>query len=114
MVSSGTEGQSSQELDLETDLQDLLGRRYLTLNKLVERLGVTYQTGLRYIKRGYLKGVKRGGSWLIYEEELRRFLESGNAGVGGDPEVAKASDRYKRSSKADAYIPKNFSTDDLE
>jgi len=59
-------------------LKDLVGRNWVTLRQLSGLLGVTYQTVLRYVKEEKIRAVKIGGSWRIYEEELRRFLEEGN------------------------------------
>lgn len=60
------------------DLQETLGRKYVTLRQFCRLLGVTYHTGLRYIRDKKVHAVKVGGSWRIYEEELTRFLNQGN------------------------------------
>jgi excisionase family DNA binding protein len=59
-------------------LESLVGKNYVTLGQLRDILGVTYQTVLRYVKEEKVRAVKVGGGWRIYEDELRRFLTSGN------------------------------------
>lgn len=59
-------------------LRQLVGRNWITLKQLGRLVGVTYQSILRWKKQGKFKTVKVGGSFRIYEEELRRFLQEGN------------------------------------
>jgi excisionase family DNA binding protein len=66
------------ELENLPPLHELVGKNYVTLRQLKDLLGVTYQTVLRYVREEKVRAVKVGGSWRIYEDELRRFLSSGN------------------------------------
>lgn len=59
-------------------LQSLLGRNWCTIDQLAKILEREYRTVLRYIKDGKIAAVKVGGTWRIYEDELRRFLTEGN------------------------------------
>ncbi len=60
------------------ELQTVANRKYLTLGQLGNVLGVTYQTVRRYVVDGKLRAVKVGGSYRVYEDEIRRFLDMGN------------------------------------
>lgn len=60
-------------------LEDLINRNWVTLSQLCKSQSVTYFTGLRWIREKKLNAVKIGGSWRIYEDELRRFLTEGSA-----------------------------------
>jgi hypothetical protein len=70
------------------DLQTLVGRNWVSLEQASKLLEVSYQTALKLIKPGKdklghetparLKAIRVGGTWRIYEEELRRYLDSGN------------------------------------
>lgn len=70
------------------DLQTLVGRNWVSLGQACDLIEISYQTGMRYIRPGKdklgketppkLKAVRVGGTWRIYEEELRRFLDAGN------------------------------------
>lgn len=73
MDSSGTDEDSQLH-----DYKAVGGKSYVTLNQLSGILGVTYRTARRYVDAGKIQGVKVGGQYRIYEEEIRRFLESGN------------------------------------
>lgn len=64
-------------------LEDLVGRKWVSLRQVSNLLEVTYQTVLRYItdtpeRPAVLHAVRVGGKWRVYEEELRRFLDAGN------------------------------------
>lgn len=98
-------------LKIETERDLLSGRNYVTLGRFCDLLGVTYQTGLRYVKRDYVKAVRVGGFWRIYEDELRRFLESGNAGMQ-DQSSQKAVDHMNKTGNRRKLM--NWSTDELE
>lgn len=65
-------------------LTELVGRNWVTLHQFKELVGVTYQTALRYVKTKKIRAIKIGGSWRVYEEELRRFLSEGNGKGDGD------------------------------
>lgn len=80
---------SSANDDAQT-LAALTSKNYVTLRTLSTVLGVTYRTALRYIKPtvdaetgneiapAKIKAVRVGGTYRIYGDELRRFLEQGN------------------------------------
>jgi len=59
-------------------LQTIVNKNWVTLKQMAALLGVTYQTILRYVREKKLHAVKVGGTWRIYEDELRRFLAEGN------------------------------------
>lgn len=64
-------------------LQEVTGRNYVTLRQFCTLVGISYQTGLRWVKpdksdKVKVKAIHVGGGWRIYEEELRRFLDHGN------------------------------------
>jgi len=48
---------------------------HYTLSDLIEILGVTRPTLLKYIKQGKLRAFKLGNQWRVTEEELKKFKE---------------------------------------
>lgn len=62
-----------------SQLDEIVGKKYVTLRQLASLLGVTYQTVLRYVREDKLHAVRVGGRYRVYEDELRRFLETGNS-----------------------------------
>ena len=38
-------------------------------------LDVSYNTVMKYIKEGSLKAEKEGGSWIVKNSDLRKFME---------------------------------------
>lgn len=65
----------------------------MTLKQLTNSQEVSYHTGLRWIREGKLRAVKVGGTWRVYEDELRRFL------AGEEDAKAKAAKAAKRIDK---------------
>ncbi len=59
--------------------------------KLSAIIGKTQQTTLKLIQAGKLKAVIIGGTYRVYESELRRFLTQGN-----HPDPQPLSMRTKR------------------
>jgi hypothetical protein len=52
---------------------------YITgVKKLAAIIGKTQQTALHYVQSGKIVAVPIGGTYRIYESELRRFLKYGN------------------------------------
>ena len=52
--------------------------RIYTVPELVELLRVTPQSIRTYLKDGRLKGKKVGTKWLVTEDQIKEFLNSGN------------------------------------
>ena len=52
----------------------------LTPKEVVEKLKVSEQTVLRWLRNGKLKGVKVGKLWRVKEEDLREFIKEVNNG----------------------------------
>jgi len=50
----------------------------LTPKEVAEKLRVSEQTVLRWLRNGKLKGVKAGRLWRIREEDLQEFIKEGN------------------------------------
>lgn len=50
----------------------------MNIRDVSNRLGVTYTTVLNYMRRGNLRGIRRGGLWDVSEEEVARFEREGN------------------------------------
>jgi len=50
----------------------------LTPKEVAEKLKVSEQTVLRWLRNGKLKGVKAGRLWRIREEDLQEFIKEGN------------------------------------
>lgn len=55
-------------------IRDALGRLY-SVQDVSAALRVTARTTLSYLKSGTLRGRKVGGTWLISEANLKRFVE---------------------------------------
>jgi excisionase family DNA binding protein len=49
--------------------------RVLTPQQVAERLQVTVQTVVRWLRKGQLKGSKLGRLWRITEEDVDAFLQ---------------------------------------
>lgn len=49
--------------------------KYYTTDEVAEICRVTIWTVREWIKEGKLKGIKRGRSYLITEEDLKAYLE---------------------------------------
>ena len=47
----------------------------LTPKEVADRLRVSEQTVLRWLRSGKLKGVKAGKLWRVEEEELEKFIK---------------------------------------
>jgi len=45
------------------------------VNDLIDILGVTRVTIIKYIKKGRIKGFKIGNSWRVTEEALLNFIK---------------------------------------
>ena len=86
---TGDDGDSSKEKDLSgyyngngstalPDLQELIGRNWITIGQLSQLVGVQYRTARKYVKQKRIHATKIGGGYRIYETDLRRFLEYGN------------------------------------
>lgn len=50
----------------------------LTPKEVAEKLRLSEQTVLRWLRNGKLKGVKAGRLWRIREEDLQEFIKEGN------------------------------------
>ncbi|MBI9008710.1 MAG: helix-turn-helix domain-containing protein [Tenericutes bacterium] len=48
---------------------------YYTLSDLIDILGVSRRTLLKYIKQGKLRAFKLGNQWRVTEAELNKFKE---------------------------------------
>lgn len=55
----------------DTKLTDI---KLYSTKDMMEALGVTYKTLLKYIHSGKLKAVMIGGEWKITEENYRKFV----------------------------------------
>lgn len=49
-----------------------------TLLEVEKLLGVSYQSLRKFIKRGDIKARKVGTKWIVTEDALKEYLESGN------------------------------------
>ncbi|MDI9608469.1 MAG: helix-turn-helix domain-containing protein [Atribacterota bacterium] len=52
----------------------------LTPKEVAEKLRVSEQTVLRWLRKGKLKGVKVGKLWRVREEDLRELIKEVNNG----------------------------------
>lgn len=50
----------------------------LSIKEVAQELDVAYITALTYVHRSQIKGVRRGGQWIVTKEELVRFKAEGN------------------------------------
>lgn len=50
----------------------------LTPEEVAERLKVSRETVLRWLRNGELKGVKAGKLWRVREEDLQEFINARN------------------------------------
>ena len=48
---------------------------HYTLNDLIDILGVSRRTLLKYIKQGKIRAFKLGNQWRVTEAELNKFKE---------------------------------------
>ena len=57
----------------------LLSRGYVSLNQFAKIIEVSYPTAMRMVDRGEIKVIQVGGIKRIYTDEVKRFLNEGNA-----------------------------------
>jgi excisionase family DNA binding protein len=72
----------------------MTGRKLLTVDQVAERLQVHPETVRRWLRGGWLRGVRLGGSKLGYrvsEDELERFIQANSAESGGSEGKARAA-----------------------
>lgn len=50
----------------------------MTIKEFADEIGVTYITAMKYIHKGLVAAVRRGGRWWIAVEECERFKREGN------------------------------------
>lgn len=62
-----------------TDIAALMSRGYVSLNKFAKIIDVSYPTAHRMYENGQIKAVRVGGIIRVYTDEVRRFLNEGNA-----------------------------------
>ena len=55
-------------------------RNAVNSKRVAEKLKVSEQTVLRWLRNGKLKGVKAGRLWRVKEEDLREFIKEVNNG----------------------------------
>lgn len=60
------------------DSSQLEERGWITLRKMSVLIAKSYQTTLKLASRGAIRAVRIGGTYRIYEDEVRRFLREGN------------------------------------
>ena len=76
---------------------------YITrVKKLAAVIGKTHETALKYIQSGKIKAIPVGGSYRIYESELRRFLKYGNH---PDPQPLRLRSRGERPAQGESEDP---------
>jgi len=56
---------------------EIMGVTLYNLREVAEKLGVSYLTAKTYRKNGKITGQRIGRSFLVSEDELRRFVEGG-------------------------------------
>ena len=56
------------------DYDKVFDEEYLTPKEVAEKLRVSEKTVLKWLNKGYLKGLKIGGVWRIPESEYRHLL----------------------------------------
>lgn len=63
------------------NLVELTGRKWIRLRKFAELIGKSYPTVLKMVKSDppKVRAVLVGGTYRVYEDEVRRFLTEGNA-----------------------------------
>ena len=61
------------------DISALLARGYVSLHKFSKMIDVAYPTAKRMYERGEIKGIRVGGIIRVYTDEVKRFLNEGNA-----------------------------------
>jgi len=80
----------------ENNIAALLSRGFVSLNKFAQMIDVTYPTAHRMYNRGEIKGIRVGGVIRVYSDEIKRFLNEGNASsvesAGGEIPPATSSD----------------------
>lgn len=56
------------------------GQRWLTVAQVAERTGYHPQTVREALRRGQLRGSRRGhaGNWRVAEEDLQRWFDRGS------------------------------------
>lgn len=66
----------------EESLARIASKGWVSLRQVAALTGRTYQTVLKWKKSGKIKAVQVGGTWRVYDDELKRFLAYGNAVIG--------------------------------
>lgn len=59
-------------------LGELKGRNWVSLKQFAIVAEMSYQVCLKLVWSGKIRAIKVGGTYRIYEEEVRRFLREGN------------------------------------
>lgn len=70
------------------DLVEVTGRKWITLRKFSQLVGKSYPTCLKMARATpqKVRAIKVGGTYRVYEEEVKRFLLEGNATETNDEE----------------------------
>lgn len=56
-------------------MKTIQGVQFYLVSELMEQLGLTQTTVLKYLQQGVIKGVKIGNTWHTSEMALREFLK---------------------------------------
>lgn len=60
---------------IAADLGDVESAPFLTTGEVAQRIGVSRQTVVNWVKKGMLPGVRLGGRTLVAPATLRRFAK---------------------------------------
>lgn len=57
---------------------EIIGRNWVSLRQFAVVAEKSYPVCLKLVKAGQVRAIKVGGTYRIYEDEVRRFLREGN------------------------------------
>lgn len=59
-------------------LNELTGRNWISLKRFAVLAEKSYPVCLKLVRAGKVRAIRVGGTYRIYEDEVRRFLREGN------------------------------------
>ncbi len=62
----------------KSEISILATRGWVSLNQFAKIIGVSYPTALNMRDEGQMRYVLVGGTYRIYADEVKRFLQNGN------------------------------------
>ena len=70
--------------------------KFYSLTEIAKMLGITRQTALNWVQRGWLRAGKFGRVWRVSEDDLKKFIEKAYANVQSSEIVKKLVEEIKQ------------------